>query len=129
MQYFEYEIKINVFRYVQYTLNLVLTCRSWSVIVKDLFAKAEWLIVHNLLITIFTYLLNEGYSQLSNSNEDISSKRNIFSGPYVVVLGKLRKNLKEIEDLILNKRFISFPTRPKALRLYLNSDGYIHQPS
>src|SRR5436189_5472764 len=46
MQYFEYEIKINVFRYVQYPLNLVLTCRSWSVIVKDPFAKAEWLIVH-----------------------------------------------------------------------------------
>ncbi|PKY27152.1 hypothetical protein RhiirB3_529030 [Rhizophagus irregularis] len=39
----------------------------------------------------------------------------------------LRKNLKDIEDLILNKRFVPFPPRPKAYQLDLNSDPHIHQ--
>ena len=41
----------------------------------------------------------------------------------------LRKNLKDIEDLILNKRFTPFPPRPKAFQLDLNGDPHIHQPS
>src|SRR5688572_18223780 len=48
MQYFQnfkYEIKINIFRYVKYPLNLALTCRAWSVIARDPFAKSEWLTV------------------------------------------------------------------------------------
>jgi hypothetical protein len=49
MQYFqnfEYEIKINIFKYVKFPLNLILTCRNWSIIAKDPYAKYEWLIVH-----------------------------------------------------------------------------------
>ena len=49
MQYFrdfEYEIKINIFKYVTSPMNLALTCRNWSVVVKDPYAKYEWLIVH-----------------------------------------------------------------------------------
>src|ERR1044072_6888033 len=46
MQYFEYEIKINIFKYVDSPLNLALTCQNWSVIAKDPYAKSEWLIVH-----------------------------------------------------------------------------------
>ncbi|GBC44127.2 hypothetical protein GLOIN_2v1469324 [Rhizophagus irregularis DAOM 181602=DAOM 197198] len=34
---------------------------------------------------------------------------------------------KDIEDLILNKRFVPFPPRPKAYQLDLNSDPHIHQ--
>jgi hypothetical protein len=41
--------------------------------------------------------------------------------------GMLRKNLKDIEDLILIKRFVPFPPRPKAYQLDLNSDPHIHQ--
>src|SRR5436305_10122783 len=44
-QNFEYEIKINIFKYVNYPLNLALTCRNWSVIAKDPYAKSEWLII------------------------------------------------------------------------------------
>src|SRR2546423_7023066 len=43
-QNFEYEIKINIFKYVNSPLNLTLTCRNWSVIAKDPYAKTEWLI-------------------------------------------------------------------------------------
>ena len=46
MQNFKYEININIFKYVDYPLNLALTCRNWSVIVKDPYARSEWLIVH-----------------------------------------------------------------------------------
>ena len=50
MQYFqnfEYEIKINIFKYVNYPLNLALACQNWSVIAKDPYAKTEWLIEHH----------------------------------------------------------------------------------
>src|ERR1043165_4512581 len=127
-QNFEYEIKINIFKYVNSPLNLTLTCRNWSVIIKDPYSKAEWLIIRhgkahalfhairlgptfidvpvcrtlitrkvmvstclvqkllvhlgkyevlsfqqtlwtsNLPITIFTYLLDESYKQLSNAD-------------------------------------------------------------
>src|SRR5579862_1083077 len=45
MQYAEDKIKINIFKYVDYPLNLSLTCRNWSVIAKDPYAKIEWLLV------------------------------------------------------------------------------------
>ena len=202
MQYFqnfEYEIKIIIFKYVNSPLNLALTCRNWSAIAKDPYAKTEWLIIRygkahalfnavrlgptfidipvcqtlitrkviisryfvqrllmhfgkydqklielkiehnvgqldadrirafqqkikspwasNLPINVFTYLLNQGYKQLSNANEDLPSKGNdmelfhfLSAGPHVInyAPGMLRKNLKDIEDLILNKRFTPF---------------------
>jgi len=220
MQHFEYEIKINIFKYVEFPLNLALTCRRWSSISKDAYAKTEWLLVHyakchalfhavrlgptfidipvcqtlitrkvpisryfiqrllmhfgkydqklielkiehnvgqldadrirafqqkikspwasNLPIFVFTYLLDEGYRQLANVNETLPSKGNdmelfhfLSAGPHVInyAPGMLRKNLKDIEDLILNKRFIPFPPRPKAFQLDLNSDPHIHQQS
>src|SRR6266496_1714005 len=49
MQHFqnlEYIIKINIYKYVDFPLNLTLTCRDWSVISKDAYAKSEWLLVH-----------------------------------------------------------------------------------
>ena len=45
LQDFEYEIKINIFKYVNSPLNLALTCRNWSIIAKDPYAKTEWLIL------------------------------------------------------------------------------------
>src|SRR4051812_39402917 len=45
LQNIEYEIKIIIFKYVNSLLNLVLTCRNWSVIAKNPYAKTEWLIV------------------------------------------------------------------------------------
>src|SRR5437763_5197422 len=213
LQNIEYEIMITIFKYVNFPLNLALTCRNWSIIAKDPYAKTEWLIVHygkahallhavrlgptfidipvcqtliarkviisryfiqrllmhfgkydqklielkiehnvgqldadrirafqqkikspwasKLHITVFTYLLNEGYKQLSNANEDLPSKGNdmelfhfLSAGPH----DALRKNLKDIEDLILNKRFTPFPPRPKTLQLDLNNDPHIYQP-
>ena len=46
LQFIEDEIKINIFKYVDYPQNLALTCRNWSVIAKDPYAKTEWLITH-----------------------------------------------------------------------------------
>jgi hypothetical protein len=46
MQYIGDEIKINIFKYINYPLNLALTCRNWSVIIKNPYAKSEWLIVN-----------------------------------------------------------------------------------
>ncbi|CAB4432667.1 unnamed protein product [Rhizophagus irregularis] len=93
--------------------------------------KSPW--TSNLPIFVFTYLLDEGYKQLANMNETLPSKGNdmelfhfLSAGPHVInyAPGMLRKNLKDIEDLILNKRFVPFPPRTKAYQLDLNSDPY-----
>ena len=44
LQNFEYEIKVNIFKYLNFPLNLAITCQNWSVIAKDPYAKTEWLI-------------------------------------------------------------------------------------
>lgn len=95
--------------------------------------KSSW--ASNLPIMVFTYLLNEGYKQLSTDSEELPSKGNdmelfhfLSAGPHVInnAHAIMKKNSKYIEDLILKKRFIPFPQRPKAL---LNSDQhpYIHE--
>jgi hypothetical protein len=55
----------------------------------------------NLLTTI----LDKGYKQLSKDNEDL----NLSTGPHVS--GMLVKNLRDIEELILNNRFSLFPLK------------------
>jgi hypothetical protein len=213
-----FEIKINIYKYVDSPLNLALTCKNWSLISKDHCAKTEWLLVRygkahalfhavrlgptfidipvcqtlitmkvpisryfiqrllmhfgkydqklvefkieynvghldvdriraiqqkikspwasNLPNFVFTYLLDEGYKQLANTNESLPSKGNdmelfhfLSAGPHVINYAPvmLRKNLKDIEDLILNKRFVPFPPRPKAFQLDLYNDPHIHQ--
>ncbi|GBB95620.1 hypothetical protein RclHR1_02580003 [Rhizophagus clarus] len=102
---------------------------------------------------VFTYLLDEGYKQLANMNGIISFhlrrphvinyapsmlRRNLKdsdSDPHIhqqsipEEFPMLRKNLNDIEDLILNKRFVPFPPRPKAYQLDSDSDPHIHQQS
>jgi hypothetical protein len=53
----------------------------------------------------------------------------LSAGPHVInyVPGMLRKNLKDIEDLII--KFVPFPPRPKAFQLDFNNDPHIHQQS
>ncbi|RIA92685.1 hypothetical protein C1645_874602 [Glomus cerebriforme] len=46
MQYVDDKIKTTIFKYTDFPLNLALTCRNWSLIVKDPNAKFEWLVVH-----------------------------------------------------------------------------------
>lgn len=215
LQCIEHEVKIYIFKYIDHPMNLALTCRNWSIILRDPYAKTEWLIVHygkahaffhavrlgptfidipvcqtliainitlsryfiqmllmhfgaydqklielkiehnvrqldadrirafqqkikspwasNLPISVFTYLLNVGYGHLANADEVLPTKGNdmeLFhfysAGPHVInyAPGMLKKHLKDIEDLILNKRFVPFPPRPK---LDIKSDPHIHQ--
>ncbi|RIA92687.1 hypothetical protein C1645_874604 [Glomus cerebriforme] len=43
MQNLIHEIKLNIFKYVLFPLNLILTCRNWYIVTKDPHAKLEWL--------------------------------------------------------------------------------------
>ena len=209
MQYCSNEIKILIFKYVDSPLNLALTCKNWCVILKDEYAKTEWLVVHygkahaffhavrlgptfidipvcqtliakkvpisryfiqrllmcfgkcdqklmelrlglgcqfdddkiraiiqnfkfpwasNLPIYVFTYLLEVGYKQFG---EDLPSKGNdmeLFD--FLSVSPHTIRNVPDIlEDLILNERFIPFPSRPKefqdlASEKYPSDDGF-----
>ncbi|CAB4432643.1 unnamed protein product [Rhizophagus irregularis] len=197
------EIKINIFKYVKRPLNLALTCRNWSVIVKDPYAKTEWLLenygeenalfhvvrlgitfidmsicqsliqrkvitsryfiqillkhfrvynqklvelrikhnfnkfganinytfqqtinppwARNLLIFIFTYLLNERRS--ANAKKDLLSNNMETFNPRIssTFSEMLRNNLKEIEDL-LNKLISK-----SSLLLNSSNSSYAHQ--
>lgn len=44
MQTFVNEIMINIFRFVKFPINLILTSRDWLRIAKDSYVKSEWLI-------------------------------------------------------------------------------------
>src|SRR2546430_1596206 len=60
LQYLEDEIKINIFKYVDYPLNLALTYRNWSIIAKDPYAKTERLIVHCGKVHVLFHALRLG---------------------------------------------------------------------
>ena len=54
----------------------------------------------------------------------------LSAGPHVInyAPGMLRKNLKYIEELILEHKFTPFPPRPKLPQLDLNNDPHNHHP-
>ncbi|CAG8603188.1 5982_t:CDS:1 [Funneliformis mosseae] len=95
--------------------------------------KSPW--ASNLSLPVFLYLLNEGCNQLGNAvplkGNDMELFHFLSAGPHVINFapGMLRKNLKDIEDLILNQKFIPFPPRPKSIQQplpeeYPPKDGY-----
>ncbi|CAG8663982.1 14679_t:CDS:1 [Funneliformis mosseae] len=93
--------------------------------------KSPW--ASNLSLPVFLYLLNEGSNQLGDSvplkGNDMELFHFLSAGPRVIAQapGVLLKNLKAIEDLILNQKFIPFPPRPKSLQLDSNNDPHDHQ--
>jgi hypothetical protein len=202
------EIKINIFKYVRHPLNLALSCRNWSIIAKDPYAKTEWLLEHyekehalfhavrlgitfidmtlcqslierkiitsryfiqillkhfgaysqklvelrikynfnkfvtdniyafrqkinpswarNLLIFVFTYLLNERQSVNAKKHllsNDIEPSHIFTANPRInnAFADMLRNNLKEIEDLIY--KLIS----KSSFQLDFNNASYAHQ--
>jgi hypothetical protein len=94
--------------------------------------KLPW--ASNLPMTVFTsYLLDEGNKQLSNADEYLPSKGDGMElssadSHAINYAGMLGKNLIDIEDFILNKRFAPFPPRPELLQTDLNNNPNIHQP-
>jgi hypothetical protein len=74
----------------------------------------------NLSLTVFTTLMTEGYkvlndNELATKGNDMELFHFLSAGPLVINYApeKLYQNLNEIKDLISNKRFIPFPSRPK----------------
>ena len=84
------------------------------------------LLARNLLLFTFTYLLvNEGYSnRLVNVSENLSLL-SLSANPNHIPVGILKENLKEIEDLILNK-LIAFMPKPMSLHLLVDFDTIPH---
>ncbi|GBB83847.1 hypothetical protein RclHR1_01050021 [Rhizophagus clarus] len=76
----------------------------------------------NLPLPIFTKLITAGYSILNDENlvikgNDMELFHFLSAGPLVINQApqKLLQNLADIKDLILNKKFIPFPPRPKPI--------------
>ncbi|RGB29402.1 hypothetical protein C1646_322062 [Rhizophagus diaphanus] len=74
----------------------------------------------NLPLPIFTKLITEGYSilndqELATKGNDMELFHFLSAGPLVINFApqKLLQNINEIKDLIINKKFIPFPPRPK----------------
>ncbi|GES73899.1 hypothetical protein GLOIN_2v1486262 [Rhizophagus clarus] len=74
----------------------------------------------NLSLQVFTALMTHGYNflddnELATRGNDMELFHFLSAGPLVINYApqKLNQNLNEIKELILNKRFIPFPPRPK----------------
>ncbi|GES73901.1 hypothetical protein GLOIN_2v1817420 [Rhizophagus clarus] len=76
----------------------------------------------NLHLPVFTKLITEGYNTLND--QDLTIKGNdmelfhfLSAGPLVIndAPQKLLQNINHIEDLILKKKFVPFPPRPKPI--------------
>ncbi|RIB13269.1 hypothetical protein C2G38_2198339 [Gigaspora rosea] len=202
------EILINIFKFVKFPLNLILTCKSWYNISCDHMVRAEWIVYqygrahalfhairlgpkfinlsvvkaiitndaiissyfiqrlllhfgqldqqlellkmeHNannqnisnvrqqnprtpwasdLDISVFIYLLEEADNQfkpieLSKKGNDMELFHFLSAGPHVINDAReiLDKNKDQIKQLILEKRFIPFPPRPKHLQAQTNT--------
>jgi hypothetical protein len=80
--------------------------------------KSPW--ASNLTLPIFTQLITEGFNIFNNPNpalkgNDMELFHFLSAGPLDINQApqKLSKYFDEIKDLILNKKFIPFPPRPK----------------
>ncbi|RGB35559.1 hypothetical protein C1646_759190 [Rhizophagus diaphanus] len=95
---------------------------------------APW--ASNLSLPIFTKLVNEAFNilkdpELAIKGNDMELFHFLSAGPLVINYApqKLFQNINYIEDLILNKKFIPFPPRPKlaygdTIEEYPPKDGY-----
>ncbi|RIA96687.1 hypothetical protein C1645_358182 [Glomus cerebriforme] len=90
--------------------------------------RSPW--ASNLPLPIFTKLITEGYNILNDhyllvKGNDMELFHFLSAGPLVINYApqKLAQNLDKIKDLILNKKFIPFPPRPKPT--YEDSIEYI----
>src|ERR1051325_9680071 len=83
----------------------------------------------NIPLSVFTKLLAEGYNligrNLMTKGNDMELFHFLSAGPLVInhAPQKLFQNLDEIKVLILNKKFIPFPPRPKPV--YEDTQEYI----
>ncbi|RIA96691.1 hypothetical protein C1645_358234 [Glomus cerebriforme] len=78
--------------------------------------RSPW--ASNLPMTIFTKLITEGYNilndkELTTKGNDMELFHFLSAGP--LVINHAQQNLNEMQDLILNKKFIPFPPRPKPI--------------
>jgi hypothetical protein len=76
----------------------------------------------NLPLPIFTNLVTAGFNNLKDENfvvkgNDMELFHFLSAGPLVINQApqKLFQNLSDIKDLIINKKFIPFPPRPKPV--------------
>jgi hypothetical protein len=90
-----------------------------------------------LSLQIFTKLINEAFNilkdpELAIKGNDMELFHFLSAGPLVINYApqKLFQNINYIEDLILNKKFIPFPPRPRhayddnIIEEYPSKDGY-----
>ncbi|CAB5184162.1 hypothetical protein RhiirA5_398255 [Rhizophagus irregularis] len=59
-QSLEEEIMINIFKYIERPMNLILTCQKWSNVARNSRAKAEWLITQHGKIHALFYAVGLG---------------------------------------------------------------------
>ena len=96
------EIKINIFKYVDHSLNLALTCRNWSVIAKDPHAKSEWLLVHYGKAHALFYAVRLGPTFIDIPVCQILIARKVFISRYFIQrllmhFGKFDQKLIELK--------------------------------
>jgi len=110
MQYFKNlmdEIKINIFKRVIHPLNLALSCRNWSIIAKDPYAKTEWLIEHYGKEHAFFYAVRLGLTFIDLTVCQSLIERKVLSSRYFVqiLLKHLRMYNQKLVELKIEHNF------------------------
>lgn len=87
----------------------------------------------DLPLSVFTKLITEATNELKLNftirGNDLELFHYLTAGAHAIDQAPpiLLKNLQEIEDLILNKKFIPFPSRPRLTTAYQHSVGVTEQ--
>ncbi|CAB5378502.1 unnamed protein product [Rhizophagus irregularis] len=126
MQYIGDEIKINIFKYVNYPLNLALTCRNWSVFIKNPYAKSEWLIVNYGKAHSLFYAINLGptFIDIAVCQTLIARDIIVFTRYFTQRLIQLKIEYNDNINQIGADRLSYVSNLPVSVFIYLFNEGY-----
>lgn len=104
------EIKINIFKYVKHPLNLALTCRNWSVIAKDPYAKIEWLLEHYGEENALFHVVRLGITFIDMSLCQSLIERKVMTSRYFIqiLLNHFRVYNQKLIELRIKHNFNKF---------------------
>ncbi|RIA98885.1 hypothetical protein C1645_843009 [Glomus cerebriforme] len=97
LQNSEIFILTNIFKNVNNPLNFALTCRNWSVIAKDPYAKVKWLIVHygKAHALFHAVRLGPSFIDMKVYLYQALIEKEVITSRYLIHFGKYNKKLIE----------------------------------
>ncbi|GBC08201.1 hypothetical protein RclHR1_07970003 [Rhizophagus clarus] len=113
------EIKINIFKYVNHPLNLAQTCRNWSIIAKDPYAKFEWLLEHYEEEHALFHAVRLGVTFIDMTLCQSLIERKVITSRYFI-------QILLMHFRVYNQKLIELRLKHDFNKIYIN-DNYAYQ--